>query len=277
VQKATRPVSRGRSAVNSIASSHSPDPNRPLLTRSHKSSGSDASVTTHSASPSDVPRDRPVVCRISTHTLRLEREFQLCKLITKQSDPTFRRFVRPIEFLRLPPKPGNSEPIAVSIVEAPGPNYLKDLVSFGPNAYKITGQDQRRETLELRNKGGIPLLTFLDFAIGATESLEILHHGHELVHGEIRGDAFHFAEDGVVKMINFGSGARSFENGLTSAGCTLHCGNSRPKLAGSLLECLGQRPRDRPSTSIGDRYVAWRTPYPMMCSTCCADCRFLWT
>lgn len=63
------------------------------------------------------------------------------------------------------------------------------------------------------------MLTFLDFAVGATECLEILHHGHEIVHGEIRGDAFHFAEDGVVKMINFGSGARSFENGLTSAGC----------------------------------------------------------
>jgi hypothetical protein len=67
-------------------------------------------------------------------------------------------------------------------------------------------------------KDGIPLLTFLDFAVGATECLEILHHGHELVHGELRGDAFHFANNGIVKMINFGSGARSFENGLTSAG-----------------------------------------------------------
>ncbi len=67
-------------------------------------------------------------------------------------------------------------------------------------------------------KCGVPLLTFLDFAVGATECLEILHHGHELVHGELRGDAFHFAENGIVKMINFGSGARSFENGLTSAG-----------------------------------------------------------
>jgi serine/threonine protein kinase len=45
-----------------------------------------------------------------------------------------------------------------------------------------------------------------------------LHHGHEIVHGEIRGDAFHFGADGIVKMVNFGNGARSFENGLTSAG-----------------------------------------------------------
>lgn len=40
-----------------------------------------------------------------------------------------------------------------------------------------------------------------------------------MVHGELRGDAFHFnKQSGVVKIANFGSGARSFENGLTSAG-----------------------------------------------------------
>ncbi|KAF2687868.1 hypothetical protein K458DRAFT_360637 [Lentithecium fluviatile CBS 122367] len=220
VQKATRerPISSGRSAGTSISSSHSPDASRPSLHRSHKSSGSDASAATNITQTADIPQDRPVVCRISTHTLRLEREFQLCRLITKKSDPHCRHFVRPIEFIRLPPKPGNSEPLAASIVEAPGPNYLKDLVEFGPNVYKITEKHNRWRTRELQFKGGIPLLTFLDFAIGATECLEILHHGHEIVHGEIRGDAFHFAEDGTVKMINFGSGARSFENGLTSAG-----------------------------------------------------------
>lgn len=167
----------------------------------------------------DVPRDRPIVCRVSTHTLRLEREFQLCKAVTKKSDPEYRHFIRPIEFIRVPSKPGNTEPLAATIVEAPGPNYLKDLVQFGPNAYKVTARNNKWETRELQYKGGIPLLTFLDFAIGATECLEILHHGHEIVHGEIRGDAFHFAEDGTVRMINFGGGARSFENGLTSAGC----------------------------------------------------------
>jgi len=98
-------------------------------------------------------------------------------------------------------------------------------VQFGPNVYQITAHADRWERRELHYKGGIPLLTFLDFAVGATECLEILHHGHELVHGEIRGDAFHFAEDGMVKMINFGSGARSFENGLTSAGCMYKIGD----------------------------------------------------
>jgi serine/threonine protein kinase len=40
-----------------------------------------------------------------------------------------------------------------------------------------------------------------------------------MVHGELRGDAFHYNKDtGHVQLINFGSGARSFEHGLTSAG-----------------------------------------------------------
>lgn len=89
---------------------------------------------------------------------------------------------------------------------------------FGPNTYRITHEEDSWKIKHLPYKGGIPLLTFLDFAIGATECLEILHHDHQLVHGELRGDAFHFAENGIVKMINFGAGARSFEHGLTSAG-----------------------------------------------------------
>lgn len=126
--------------------------------------------------------------------------------------------MRPVDFVRLPSKAGNTEPLVASIFEAPGPNYLKDLVSFGPNAYRAYNKVDAWEFGMPGPKDGVPLLTFLDFAVGATECLEILHHGHELVHGEVRGDAFHFGENGHVKLINFGSGARSFENGLTSAG-----------------------------------------------------------
>ena len=63
------------------------------------------------------------------------------------------------------------------------------------------------------------LSTFLDFAIGACECLELLHHGLRVVHGELRADAFHLNRDtGVVRLINFGSGPRSFEHELTSSG-----------------------------------------------------------
>jgi hypothetical protein len=108
-----------------------------------------------------------------------------------------------------------------SIFEAPGPNYLRELIEFGPNTYKGIAH---RDSWDIRALGSkqntkIPLILFLTFAIGATECCEILHHGNRIVHGELREDAFHFnKEAGVVKMINFGSGARSFENGLTSAG-----------------------------------------------------------
>jgi signal transduction histidine kinase/predicted ATPase len=106
----------------------------------------------------------------------------------------------------------------VSVFEAPGPNELWNLMSFGPNAYRAAKKDDKWEYIHVEPKGPPPLLTFLDFAIGAVECLEISHHGHEIVHGELRGDSFHINEHGDVKMINFGGGARSFENGLTSAG-----------------------------------------------------------
>jgi serine/threonine protein kinase len=158
-----------------------------------------------------------VVCRVSTHTLRLEREFQLSKSIVNKSDPTCRHFVRPIEFVRLSTKTGE-ESLVASIFEAPGPSLLKHLVTFGPNSSSFTNTESSWRSTTVQPDAGVPLLTFLDFAVGATESLEIMHHGHEAVHGELRSDAFHFASDGKVKMINFGSGARAFENGLTSAG-----------------------------------------------------------
>ena len=149
---------------------------------------------------------RPVVCRVSPQALRLEREFHLSKLVVKESDPECKHFVRPIEFVRLPAKPGESQLVA-SVFEAPGPNFLRDLVNFGPNWYNFRTNPSSANSIDtvrpdaFPSSQGVPLLTFLDFAVGSVECLEILHHGHEIVHGEIRGDAFHFAESGAVKMI----------------------------------------------------------------------------
>lgn len=78
---------------------------------------------------------------------------------------------------------------------------------------------ERTESADKQTPGHISLSTFLEFAIGAAECLELMHHGLRTVHGEIRGDAFYFnQETRAVKVINFGSGPRSFENGLTSTG-----------------------------------------------------------
>lgn len=87
-----------------------------------------------------------------------------------------------------------------------------------PNKNDSESLDQT-ESADEQTRGHVSLSTFLEFAIGAAECLELMHHGLSTVHGEIRGDAFYFnQETRAVKMINFGSGPRSFENGLTSTG-----------------------------------------------------------
>lgn len=158
---------------------------------------------------------RNVIARVSNHVLRLEREFALAKSIVNECDPECEHFVRPIELVRLPARPGN-DTIIVSIFESPGDNYMRDIVDLGPAFYRIAKWQAPPGTKDCVQ---IPLQLFMRFATGAAECLEILHNEKKLVHGEIRGDAFHFDQDtGQVRMLNFGSGSRSFENGLTSAG-----------------------------------------------------------
>lgn len=202
---------------NSNASSEA----RPPLP-GHKPSISDTIVNNTSLDfeETSVNTPRRVVAKVSIHTLRLEREFQVANSIAKTSDSNCKHIVRPIEFVRLAPKAGQKNLVAF-IFEAPGENYLRDVAEFGPNLYKgaAEGDDWEYQALGTSNPGRISLQTFLDFAIGATGCCEIIHRGNQLVHGELRGDAFHFNKDtGIVRLINFGSGARSFENGLTSAG-----------------------------------------------------------
>lgn len=160
-----------------------------------------------------------VVARISTHVLRLEREYYLCRSLLETSDPDCKHVVQPLDLIRLPSQPGDRGSIVVSIFESPGRNYLRDSVNFGPAFYGSHALRRNADNDARSPWEKISLLSFLDFAIGASECLELLHHGQRTVHGELRGDAFHFnKETGVVKLINFGSGPRSFEHGLTSVG-----------------------------------------------------------
>jgi len=235
-----RPQDRtiGSQTASRRGSPDSPE-SRPTL-KGHRSSNSESNISTISdlralsgrtpegasqpAETPDEPVEEPltVVARVSTHIFRLEREYQLSNLVISQSDPNCEHFVRPIELVHLNDRHGQ-EPLIVSIFEAPGPNYLRDIAPLGPNVYKGVVNAVTNDW-EIKNFGAgpkpyIPLLQFLDFAVGAAECLEILHYGNQMVHGELRGDAFHFnVNTGEVKMLNFGSGVRSFENGLTSAG-----------------------------------------------------------
>ena len=144
----------------------------------------------------------------------------------ESADPHYEHTVRPLEFVKLSGQ-NDEDVLVVSIFESPGSNYLRELVDFGPASWNF-GHQRFARPLSSSGTGAdntgnqISLSVFLDFAIGATECLSLLHHGYHglrVVHGEIRGDAFHFnRENGTVKLINYGSGLRSFENGLTSTG-----------------------------------------------------------
>lgn len=139
--------------------------------------------------------------------------------ITSQSQLASEHFLHPLEILYLAAE-DNKDGYAVAVYEMPGYNYVRDIIYLGPNFYKV----KREENVwsidnTFEEKQQVPLTAFLEFAIGAAECCEILHHDNGLVHGQIRGDCFHMnSKTGVVKMVNLGSGIVSFEKDLTSAG-----------------------------------------------------------
>lgn len=154
----------------------------------------------------------PVIARVSTNVVRLEREFHMLRSIVQSSDPDCNHTIRPIDLVRLAPDPGDVGTLLVAIFESPGHDNLRDLVTFGPASF-VAGV---REDSNATPNEQVPLPAFFDFAIGACDCLEILHYGLKTVHGEIRGDAFHVnSETGAVKLANCGNGARSFENVLS--------------------------------------------------------------
>ncbi|KAI0378455.1 putative histidine kinase HHK1p [Hypomontagnella monticulosa] len=166
--------------------------------------------------------EQHIVARVSYHVLREERTFHIAKNLIATADPEGIHNVKPIDLIRLSPQPGDRAPIIVAIYEHPGENYLFKALDLGPAFYYARKIEDRFEAYrkdDFTLEPPISLMHFLEFAIGATQCLEILHHGHGMVHGEIRADAFHFnIETNKVKLISFGSGVRSFEHGLTSTG-----------------------------------------------------------
>lgn len=139
------------------------------------------------------------------------------------SDPDCNHIARLVDLVRLPSRAGDGGPLTASIYESPGRNYLREFLDFGPAWLGPTQWFSTSDLPSLTSDGEpaprVCLATFLDFAIGASECLELLHHGIRVIHGELRADAFHFnRETGHVRLVNFGSGPRSFENGLTSSG-----------------------------------------------------------
>ncbi|KAK4202615.1 putative signal transduction histidine-protein kinase [Triangularia verruculosa] len=212
-----------------------PPAHRPS-SRGHRSStssqqsevGSERSIASPPAIPptaSDVPVvEEPVVARISYHVLREERTFHIFKnlMTSAETSAERERIVKPLDIIRLPALPGDRGTVIVTVYEDPGANYLWDVLDFGPAFYHARKHgDVWEPSRDARRKLGPPisLQHFLDFAIGSAQSLEMIHHGQGTVHGEIRGDTFHYnVENSKVKLVCLGSGLRSFEHGLTSTG-----------------------------------------------------------
>jgi len=159
---------------------------------------------------------------VSYHVLREERAFHIAKSLVASADPNGEHIVKPLDIIRLAALPGDRGTLVVTVYEYPGPNHMFRMLDLGPAFYFAEKQGDRwvaRTDEKLELDAPISLQRFLDFAIGATQCLEIIHHRQGIIHGEIRGDAFHYnVETNKVKLVSFGSGLRSFEHGLTSTG-----------------------------------------------------------
>ncbi|KAI1781077.1 putative histidine kinase HHK1p [Hypoxylon cercidicola] len=190
-------------------------------TSSDRSSTSPPAFSSLATDLSNV-EEQQITARVSYHVLREERTFHIAKSLIATADLDGVHNVKPIDLIRLSPQPGDRGAIIVAIYENPGENYLFKALDLGPAFYYARKIEDRFEAYRRSDfvlDPPISLTHFLDFAISATQCLEILHHGHGMVHGELRADAFHFnIESNRVKLISFGSGLRSFEHGLTSSG-----------------------------------------------------------
>ncbi|KAI9497057.1 hypothetical protein BDB00DRAFT_868895 [Zychaea mexicana] len=152
-------------------------------------------------------RDRlPVVAKLSYHALRLEREYHMVKRLYRHADAK-QLLCQPLEKLSLP------NGLIALIFADYGTNKL--------DAYQPTTTQSTSITASTTNDDEqappLGIGTFLDFAIQCCNCLELIHK-QQIVHGEIKLNAFLWPEKETAKIWNFGAGARSLENNLTSEG-----------------------------------------------------------
>lgn len=222
-QTFTSPPIPGKLSTSSSGRSAGDIPTTSSLQTENFSDRPAASPPIFSTAASDLNNieEQHIVARISYYSLREERTFHIAKNLSATADPEGRHIVKPIDLIRLTPQPGDKAAIIVSIYEDPGSNDLFSKLDLGPAFFFADKVEDRLEvdvSTKFELQQPITLSDFLEFAIGSTQCLEILHHAG-MVHGEIRADAFHYnIETNSVKLVSFGSGVRSFEQGLTSNG-----------------------------------------------------------
>ncbi|KAG9234465.1 hypothetical protein BJ875DRAFT_534740, partial [Amylocarpus encephaloides] len=87
--------------------------------------------TTSSSTPNE-PDYIDIVARISTHALREERTYYICKNLVESVDPDGEHIVKPLDMMRLAAHQGDKGPVIVTVFTRPGPNWLNEVVDFGP-------------------------------------------------------------------------------------------------------------------------------------------------
>ncbi|CAK7207535.1 Chk1 protein kinase [Sporothrix eucalyptigena] len=216
------PIGRLASSRTSPADGSLFSPTATELSSDHTASASPAPSPAAMLTVNEDLIEEAVVARISYHVLREERSFHIVKNMNQSVDPEGEHIAKPVDLLRMVPHPSDRGPLLVAIYQSPGRSEMSKYIDLGPAFYFARRVGENWEAYikpEINLGPPISLELFLEFAIGATQCLEMIHHSQNIVHGEIRGDAFHFNADTLkVKLVSFGSGLRSFEHGLMSTG-----------------------------------------------------------
>ncbi|KAI8090060.1 uncharacterized protein BX664DRAFT_281490 [Halteromyces radiatus] len=151
----------------------------------------------------------PVVAKLSYQGLRLEREYHIAQRLYRLPEAD-QLLSQPLEKVNLP------QGLIAIIFRYEGTNRLDNCQ---PNDL-YSDQSTEESTLISLSSTSSPCLeleSFLEFAIQCCDCLEFIHK-HQIVHGEIKLNAFLWPEKSTVKLWNFGSGSRSLETNLTSEG-----------------------------------------------------------
>ncbi|KAI8994848.1 kinase-like domain-containing protein [Pilobolus umbonatus] len=169
-------------------------------------------------------RDRlPVVAKLSQQPLRLEREYHIVQRLYKH-ESTRPLLCKPLDKIIL------SHGFIAFVYEYYGNNildecqssilhHISDVTKSNPMTLDMP-TPPLDDAEEDYMSSIIPFLTvekFLDFAIQCCNCLETVHK-NQIVHGEIKLNAFLWPDNNNVKIWNFGSGSRSLETSLTSEG-----------------------------------------------------------
>ncbi|KAJ5612663.1 hypothetical protein N7510_005857, partial [Penicillium lagena] len=166
-----------------------------------------------------------VVARIGENLVQGERMQEEYQMLASVAAPHRKYLLRPVEMQRLPNLDDDHNPsLLVCIYESPGPNDLLRYIDCGVTWYQMRSEEDASHN-ETNNGASprsdrderMPLPAFMDFAIGAAECIQMLH-SQQIVHGQIRGEAFHFnQETGRVRLIHLGAGLQSYDTGRVSA------------------------------------------------------------